>query len=401
MKPRIAIVTHALDGGVRTVVDFLYNVLEHDGRYQIDLIFLATSMHDSASIRLLSPRTWCHYPQLIPSKWNGKPMIHAGAHVAELEFQRYQPRRILTKLFQEYDLIQIVGGSPAWANVARHANRPVCVFAATTARQERVSVIRQTKGLKKYWLMAMTNLVTRIEQRALRSADCVFAESEYTQQTFSQLISHNNICVAPPGVDTDFFRPAQTPTGKKHIISVGRFADPRKNVRLLFQSYHQLLNHSTQVPDLVLAGRTSPTPADMAFASSLGIRQRIQVNTDVSPEALRELYQNACMFVLSSDEEGLGIVILEAMASGLPVVSTDCGGPATAVQPGITGYLTPVGNADVLAEAMRKLLNDPALGRQMGDHARLIAETCFSIHVAGQVYLDQYVKLLGATRSNG
>ena len=62
-------------------------------------------------------------------------------------------------------------------------------------------------------------------------------------------------------------------------------------------------------------------------------------------DELVELYRGAALLALSSDEEGLGLVILEAMASGIPVVSTACGGPQTSVVDGETGFLTPVGDA--------------------------------------------------------
>jgi len=105
---------------------------------------------------------------------------------------------------------------------------------------------------------------------------------------------------------------------------------------------------------------------------------------------LAELYRNALFFVLSSNEEGLGIVILEAMASGLPVVSTACGGPATSLVHGETGLLTPVGDARALADAMQTLLGDSDLRRRMGTEGRRVAEERFSLAAAGKVFLDSY-----------
>jgi len=92
------------------------------------------------------------------------------------------------------------------------------------------------------------------------------------------------------------------------------------------------------------------------------------------------------------------MVILEAMASGLPIISTDCGGPATAVIPGENGLLTPVGNAQALAEAMQTLWEQPELRRRMGQAARQRVEERFSIEKAGQVYLDAYARLLTHAR---
>ena len=87
--------------------------------------------------------------------------------------------------------------------------------------------------------------------------------------------------------------------------------------------------------------------------------------------------------------------MLEAMASGLPVVSTDCGGPATSVLQGVTGFLTPVGNAVALACAMERLLADPDLARRMGETGRQRAVEWFSLRVTGSAFLDVYDRLLG------
>ena len=137
-----------------------------------------------------------------------------------------------------------------------------------------------------------------------------------------------------------------------------------------------------------------PTPSAMALARQLGIIDDVQLYPNVNVEQLAELYRNASVFVLSSDEEGLGIVILEAMASGIPVVSTDCGGPSTAVEHGVTGFLTPVGNEEAMAVTLARLLKNVALRRHMGSNARRAAVEKFSTKVAGEKFLQKYEELL-------
>ena len=91
-------------------------------------------------------------------------------------------------------------------------------------------------------------------------------------------------------------------------------------------------------------------------------------------------------------------MLLEAMASGLPVVSTDCGGPATAVVPGETGYLTPIGDPEALAMAMARVLRNDQLRKRLGRQGRERAETHFSLEVAGKRFLAVYDRLLGCQR---
>ena len=106
------------------------------------------------------------------------------------------------------------------------------------------------------------------------------------------------------------------------------------------------------------------------------------------------LFRSAALYVVSSNEEGLGLTILEAMASGRPVVSTACGGPSTTVLDGETGRLVPVGDAEALADAMRDLLGTPERADAMGQRGRERVEQHFSKTAAGQRFLETYDQLL-------
>jgi glycosyltransferase involved in cell wall biosynthesis len=97
------------------------------------------------------------------------------------------------------------------------------------------------------------------------------------------------------------------------------------------------------------------------------------------PDAdLPDLYRAATLFVLPSRQEGLGISVAEAMASGVPVVATRCGGPESLVEDGRTGRLVANGDEAALAEAVDALLSDAPARRAMGAAARAAAEARFS-----------------------
>jgi len=383
----------ALGGGIRAMASFLHRAISESGRYVPSMVSLATSVGDPDSVRLLSPRSWPRGARISSHRDEHWSYLHVGAMFAEFEFQRYRPRRVLTELLNRYDLIQVVAGTPAWALTTRDVDRPVCAFVASTARAERVTRIRRATGCRKLWIQAMTHLVRSIEPRATRHVAHVFAESHYTRRLISGFVEEERLSVGVPGVDTDAFHPASC-RGDGYILSVGRFSDCRKNVRLLFEAYSRLRRRMAVVPRLVLAG-SAPPEEDWALAVSLGIAASIEMHERVPRETLADLYRGATIFVLSSDEEGLGIVILEAMASGLPVISTQCGGPATAVVEGETGFLTPVGDPDALAERMQQVLRDGSLRQRMGKAGRRLAEERFSIAAAGRTYLEKYDALLG------
>jgi glycosyltransferase involved in cell wall biosynthesis len=209
----------------------------------------------------------------------------------------------------------------------------------------------------------------------------------------------DDVIFAPPGVDTGQFVPGPPPSESDHILSVGRFEDPRKNVTLLFEAYAALRGQTGSVPPLVLAGRSAPSDAAWARAEALGIRDAVTFREDVSMNELVLLYRSAALYVVSSDEEGLGLTILESMASGRPVVSTACGGPSTTVLDGETGRLVPVGDAEALAGAMADVSGDPERADAMGHRGRKRVEEYFSMEATGQRFLDTYAQLLDIPNS--
>jgi mannosyltransferase len=127
----------------------------------------------------------------------------------------------------------------------------------------------------------------------------------------------------------------------------------------------------------------------------LGLSDRIEFRGNPTPEDLAQLYREAVLFALASNEEGFGIVLLEAMASGIAVVSTRCGGPESIVVEGQTGRLTPVGDHRAMAASLTELLRDANKRREMGSRGRRLSEERFSIEAAGRPYVQVYDRLLG------
>lgn len=393
---RVALVVPGLQygGGVPTVALFLYRLLESTRRYEPALVSLSTASDDALSVLLLDPSSWRRSARTRSGTWRELPVTYVGAFLAEFEFQRFRSRRVLTELLESFDLVQVVSGTPAMGMAVAEVQKPSCLFAATTIRRERVSLLADTPGPRGLWLKLMTAINAWSEPRALQCVDHVFALSEYTRSHLSTMVPGSKLSLGGPGLDTALFHAPEPSSGTGCILSVGRFGDPRKNVRLLLEAYCKLLESLPDAPRLLLVGE-HPRPGDWAEAVKWGIADHIDVQVNVKPEVLPSLYRQASLFVLPSNEEGLGIVILEAMASGLPVVSTRCGGPETCIVEGETGYLTPVGDSEALARRMQMLLEDAVLRQRLGKAGREIAETHFSIQAAGEPFLEVYDRLLG------
>lgn len=142
---------------------------------------------------------------------------------------------------------------------------------------------------------------------------------------------------------------------------------------------------------LLLVGE-GPTQVDVKkLACELGLAQRIEflgARADVDA-----LLACADLFILPTKWEGLPLSILEAMRAGLPVIATDVGGVGEAVQDGITGYLTPPGNAEQLRRRIQELICFPARLQVMGSAARRRYEEHFRIETMVQKTVSIYRKL--------
>ncbi len=392
--PRIALVTHDFSrgGGTATVTRFLYRVLSRAGM-QASVLSVATSSRDEASVRLLAPRTWSRGPACLT--WQDDevgPVVHCGAVAVEFEWQRYRPRPHLTALLNEFDLVQIIGGTPVWRGVADDVRVPVALFCATITEQDRAARLRTARLPQRLALQATSGIVRRQEQQALKTTDVIFAETPYTARLIEPDADRSRVVIAPPGIDTRLFFPERRGDGG-YGLAVGRFSDPRKDVRLLLESYRDARRKDTTLEPLVVVG-AQPAPRVMRAFESAGLLEGVTWRTDIGQRDLIQAFQGAGWFVLPSQEEGLGIVLLEAMACGVPVISTRCGGPDSVLEDRVTALLVPVGDRQALSAAMLDLHQSPSLKRDLGETGLRLVRDRFADDVAGRVYLTHYARLL-------
>jgi glycosyltransferase involved in cell wall biosynthesis len=179
-------------------------------------------------------------------------------------------------------------------------------------------------------------------------------------------VDPDRIVVVPPGVDTTRWRPADEPraAGPVRLLFVGGDLD-RKGGRQLLGAYRAL---PVGACELMIVTRTALDP-----------EPGVTVVNDVSPNdpRLLELYRSSDVFVLPSRAETFGIAYLEATASGMPIIAGRSGGVEDIVHDGETGYVVDPDDPVALAAALRKLVEDGALRRRLGERGRAHAVANF------------------------
>jgi glycosyltransferase involved in cell wall biosynthesis len=195
--------------------------------------------------------------------------------------------------------------------------------------------------------------------------------------------------VASMPVDVDRFE-LNTGTRAKSVLFVGR------------------LNAQKGPSDLVAAMRSLPADVSadvvgdgpdrealVAQARAMGVESRLRWHGLLPRSAIISLYRQAAVVVMPSQEEGLGLVAVEALLTGTPVVAYKSGGLAELVEDGVTGVLAPAGNVNALAGSIHALIGDPARARRMGAAGRERMLARFAPAVAASTYASIYMKAVG------
>jgi glycosyltransferase involved in cell wall biosynthesis len=173
------------------------------------------------------------------------------------------------------------------------------------------------------------------------------------------------------GVDPADYEPRpreRAPGDPLRVLTVARL-EPRKGQEVLLEAVAQLRRDGHEVSLEVVGDGPARERAERR-AEELGIAGSVTFAGAVDRERVADHYARADVFCLPSFAEGVPVVLMEAMASGLPVVATQVMGIPELVQDGRTGRLVPPGRADALATALRELAADGDLVARLGEAAR-------------------------------
>lgn len=177
------------------------------------------------------------------------------------------------------------------------------------------------------------------------------------------------------------------------IGTVGRLVPVKDHFSLL--EALRLLRHEGIEPAVIVAGEGPLRDEISKRAAALGVAHQVRLLGHRSD--VETVLAGLDVFVLPSASEGLSNTVLEAMATGLPVVATRVGGADEVVEDGVTGLLVPPGSPDALARAIAEIVRDPARGSSMGAAARRRVETEFALVETVRQYEALYLRLAGSS----
>ena len=216
-----------------------------------------------------------------------------------------------------------------------------------------------------------------ISRWALHLAAGVTAPSRFTLEHLlkTQGLDRAKASLLPLGLEAGFgdsdpnHREVSLPSSSGLILTVARLHEPDKGVDTVIRALPKVLRAVPQAA-YVVVGNGDQRAYLQRLAQETGVADKVHLVGQQEEQELKNYYQRADVFVMPSRQEGFGIVFLEAMAFGKPVVGAEFGGIPDIVVDGVTGFLVKYGNVDALADRLICLLKDGDLRQRMGSAAK-------------------------------
>jgi glycosyltransferase involved in cell wall biosynthesis len=253
----------------------------------------------------------------------------------------------------------VVSTQAAHGYAALRSGRPYRCWIGTGLADEWAGRRPGLRRSRRLALRVNAPILRLLERQVLRGAERVYATSPWSRASVARAggLAEDAVGILPIPVDLDEFSPAPDDEWRATLdhpvlAFVGRADDTRKNVKLLFEALGLL----PEARVLLIGRRPAELPA------------RVEATGPVRSVATH--LRRATLFVLPSHQEGFGIVAAEALATGLPVVTTPSGGPEALITESGGGVVLSGFSPEELAEVVRGLLTDPARLEEMRRRGR-------------------------------
>ncbi len=270
------------------------------------------------------------------------------------------------------------------------------------------------KSISTIPMIASTRLT--VEKDCLERADCIVATSPQEKEHMRSLVSSKgNIAIIPCGTDIERFGGISRDEARerlgiaadaKVVLYVGRF-DPRKGIETLVRAVSNSGWRDDSRLQLIIGGGSRPGRSDgmereriEGIVAEVGMREKTVFPGRLGDEELPVYYAAADVCVVPSHYEPFGLVAIEAMASGTPVIASDVGGLQFTVVNEQTGLLAPPKDVEAFSQAIERILNAPQWQKQLGINARKRVEEKFSWNGVASQLNELYLRLIEQNSSS-
>jgi asparagine synthase (glutamine-hydrolysing) len=370
--PRVLVSTIAPgSGGVGAMTSFVVNTLVSRGMEPVIAYYAPYSVMPELSVpsfRLFQRRAGRR-----PGMAYGSCEAHAmGAWLPELEFTHYAATKHWRDVMDSCDAFVVASGNVLAASPFCQTGRPYLAWVATDWEGDRHDRVKHFPLARRVLDACVNGPVIRRLEKKLLSRGHILSLSDYTARTLATLAGPGfSKAILPVPIDIDLFAPKPDARIPGRVGFAGRFSDPRKNIGLLLQAVAHMRRRGHDVTAVLMGDASFPEFDAQVAALDLG--GIVSVQPDLSREEMRDCLQTLDAFILPSHQEGLCIAALEAMACGVPVVSTHCGGPEEFVIPDVTGYLVDT-QPQEMARAVAAIISEPGLRSRLSTAARQLVE---------------------------
>ncbi len=243
-------------------------------------------------------------------------------------------------------------------------------------------------------LVRRWNSFLHMQGRVIRRLSHVVTVSEQSRRDASKGfgVTEDALTVIYNGIDTDEYQPRPDVTrNPKRLMATASADAPLKGLRFLLIAYANLLKDDDEL-ELVVIGKPKPDGETAKLIQQLSLEGKIDFRRGISTKAVVDLYAEASIAIIPSLYEGFGLPAGEAMACGVPVVSTTGGALPEVV--GNAGVSIPPGDADALELAIRSLLDDPERRQTLGARGKARIHELFSWQKVASQLSSYYRKVI-------
>ncbi len=329
-------------------------------------------------------RGWRRAPDLVKAHYNAQYLLH-----------EFFDRRAARHLPPQPELV--VGWSAYSLHTLRRARE---LGAKTVLDHGSCHIVAQDEILREEYSrlgwrgreFAHPKIIDK-ELKEYEEAEAIVIPSQFSRETFvSRGVPAAKLLLAPYGVNLGNFYPAGKPDKTFRVIHCGQIS-LRKGVHYLLQAFTEL-----QLPGAelwLIGGLTEEFRPLLPRFASANIR-----HLGPFPESeLHKYYSQGSVFCLNSIEDGFGMVLVQAMACGLPVITTTNTGAADAVREGRDGFIIPIRDVAALKEKILFFYENPEAGRSMGEAARKRVQAGFTWADYGAKIIAGYRRVLSGPGS--